>query len=202
MLFTRPSYSTEQMVKDKISIKELIEFERFCRDNAQWEEMRKCFSPDSIVRISWFTGTGDSFVDASIKMDSYAPHKLYNTIIELNNNKAVAATMATIQIRANIDGCIVELQSDLKLLYRLQKASGVWSIVAMEGIYEKDSLQTCSGGNFSISAHEISEYRTSYAYLSYFLKRNGFEINMDLPGIDIPESVQRIYKESEDWLHE
>lgn len=58
MLFTRPVRNTVQMIKDKFKIKELIEFERFCRDNAQCHEIHKCFTLDSRVTISWFTGTG------------------------------------------------------------------------------------------------------------------------------------------------
>lgn len=179
MLFTRPVRNTDQLLKDKFSIKELIEFERFCRDNALWDEMRKCFAPDSTVKISWFTGTGAEFVDASIKMDSHAPHKLYNTVIQLNNDRAVAATMATIQTSADIDGCTVELQSDLKLLYRLQVINTSWHIVFMEGIYEKDALLPSSGEYFSIARNELDEYRPSYANLSYLLKMSGFEVNMD-----------------------
>ena len=202
MLFTRPVRNTDQILKDKFCIKELIEFERFCRDNALWDEMRRCFAPDSTVRISWFTGTGAAFVDASIKMDSRAPHKLYNTVIQLNNERAVAATMATIQTRADIDGCTVELQSDLKLLYRLQVMNESWHIVFMEGIYEKDALLPSSGGHFSIAGNELDEYRPSYANLSYLLKMSGFEVNMGLPGIDRPDSVQHIYNEAEHWLYE
>lgn len=48
---TRTYGSSMSEVKDKFDIKELIEFERFCRDNALWDEMKQCYCKDSYVKI-------------------------------------------------------------------------------------------------------------------------------------------------------
>lgn len=201
-LLRKPSGNTLESIADKFSIKELIEFERFCRDNAQWEEMKKCFAENSTVTVSWFPGTGQEFVDASSKMESYAPHKLYDTLVWLNKDKAVAITMATIQIRQEIQGHLLELNSDVKLLYKTQKINGLWSIISMEGIYEKDSLLPVSPADgIVIPKEEIDKYRSSYANLSYALSKKGYPIDSNLPGIDKPESVVELYQESENWLN-
>lgn len=201
-LLRKPSGNTLENIADKFSIKELIEFERFCRDNAQWEEMKKCFAENSTVTVSWFNGTGQEFVDASSKMESYAPHKLYDTLVWLNKDKAVAITMATIQIRQEIQGHLLELNSDVKLLYKTQKINGLWSIISMEGIYEKDSLLPVSPADgIVIPKEEIDKYRSSYANLSYVLSKKGYPIDSNLPGIDKPETVAKLYQESEDWLN-
>lgn len=52
IFLTRPVNNTEEERNAKADILELINFERFCRDNAQWDEMRKCFAKDSFVNIS------------------------------------------------------------------------------------------------------------------------------------------------------
>lgn len=39
MFLKRPVPNTKESLVDKTNIIELIEFERFCRDNTQWEEM-------------------------------------------------------------------------------------------------------------------------------------------------------------------
>lgn len=201
-LLRKPSGNTLENIADKFSIKELIEFERFCRDNAQWEEMKKCFAENSTVTVSWFNGTGQEFVDASSKMESYAPHKLYDTLVWLNKDKAVEITMATIQIRQEIQGHLLELNSDVKLLYKTQKINGLWSIISMEGIYEKDSLLPVSPADgIVIPKEEIDKYRSSYANLSYVLSKKGYPIDSNLPGIDKPETVAKLYQESEDWLN-
>lgn len=201
-LLRKASGNTVENVFDKFNIKELIEFERFCRDNAQWEEMKKCFAENSIVTISWFKGSGHEFVEASSKMETYAPHKLFDTLIWINKDKAVSLTMATIQIRQEIDGHLLELQSDVKLLYKTQKINNEWLIISMEGIYEKDSLLPVSPADgIMIPQEEIAKYRSSYANLSYALSKNGYDIDVNLPGIDQPETVAKLYQESEDWLN-
>lgn len=201
-LLRKPSRNTLENVTDKFSIKELIEFERFCRDNAQWEEMKKCFAENSTVKVSWFNGTGQEFVDASSKMETYAPHKLLDTLVWLNNDKAIAITMATIQMRMEIQGHLLELNSDVKLLYKTQKINGLWSIISMEGIYEKDALIPVSPADgIVIPKEEIDKYRSSYANLSYALSKKGYPIDSNLPGIDKPETVAKLYQESEDWLN-
>lgn len=163
--------------------------------------MKKCFAINSTVTVSWFKGTGAEFVDASKEMKTYAPHKLYNTVVCLNNNKAVAITAATIQCRTNLNGFPVELQSDVKLMYKVQKKDSVWHIVSLDAIYVKDLLVPCYPEcNITIPIEEISEYRPSYANLSYVFSKEGYEINAELPGIDRPETVNKLYREAEEWL--
>ena len=103
----RPEGNTPEEQQDKADILELINFERYCRDNALWDEMRKCFTEDSTVSISWYEGSGDGFVTASSNMGTYAPHKIHNTLTWINGDRAVTVMMATIQMRRVID--LIEL---------------------------------------------------------------------------------------------
>ena len=52
MLFTRNKPYTNETLLAKENILELIQFERFCRDNALWESMETCFANDSYINIS------------------------------------------------------------------------------------------------------------------------------------------------------
>jgi len=202
-LLKKPTPNSEQNINDKFSVKELIEFERFCRDNAQWDEMKKCFADDSRVTISWFQGTGKEFVDASSKMKTYAPHKIFNTIVWLKSDKAVSLTMVTIQARGAINGHVLELNSDAKLIYRTQKIDGVWQIISMDGIYEKDALVPVSpNSEICIPKEEIAKFRPSYAHLTYMLNKGGYAINSNLPGIDKPELVDELYEAADQWLNQ
>ena len=200
-LLKKPGINTVQDQLDKFNIKELIEFERFCRDNAQWDEMKKCYADHSTVNISWFKGSGHGFVDASSKMKGYAPHKLYDTLIWLNGEKAIAITMATIQMKFNIDGGLLELQAESKLIFRTQKVNKEWIIVCFESIYEKDALiPVTPNSSINIPAEDIIKYRSSYANMSYALGKTGHNVDQNLPGIDKPESVAQLYNETESWL--
>ncbi|MCC0670048.1 hypothetical protein [Clostridioides sp. ZZV14-6153] len=201
MLLKRLENNSIQDIIDKNSVKELIEFERFCRDNALWDEMKKCFAKDSTVSISWYQGSGEGFVEESSKMKSYALHKVYNTVVWINNNKAVSITMAAIHIRNEIDGNLVELQSDVKLVYKTQKIDDMWYIVSMDAIYEKDILlPVYQNSDVKVSKSEIKNYRPTYANLSYMLSKDGYKINQELPGIDRKEMVDKLYEDAERWL--
>ncbi|MFE7083636.1 bile acid 7-alpha dehydratase [Priestia megaterium] len=205
MLLKKANQNSDKQLIEKLNVKELIEFERFCRDNAQWKEMKTCFTADSTIKISWFRGTGEEFVNASSQMKSYAPQKLYNTLVWLNenNDKAVAITMASIQMRTTIDDHPLEVTSDVKLFYRTKKINNVWYVYSMEGIYEKDTLIPVYPNNhISLPVKEISKYRPIYANLSYILAKEGYEIDNELPGIDKPELVNEIYEEAEKWLNQ
>ena len=136
----RPSANTEEERNAKTDILELINFERFCRDNAMWDEMRKCFSPDSYVNISWYSGSGDGFVTASSKSPVHAPHTIHNSLTWVNGDKAVTIMMATISNRRMLEGVECELTQDTKLLFSTKRIDGQWYISGFESIYEQDRL--------------------------------------------------------------
>lgn len=200
----KPAPNTPQNIIDKADIKELLEFERFSRDNALWDEMKKCYAEYSYVNISWYQGTGHGFVDASAALKGFPSfHKIYNTEIWLNGNKAVAIMMANVQMRSKIDEYPIDILSDAKLIFRTQKIDGQWYIVSFESIYEKDALVlTYPNSNIHIDANEISKYRASYASMIYLMTRNGMKVNENLPGIDRPDLVEKLYKETNEWLEQ
>ena len=198
---TRPYVNTEEERNAKEDILELINFERFCRDNAQWDEMRKCFAKDSYVNISWYQGSGDGFVTASSKSSMYAPHKIHNSLTWINGNKAVTIMMATIQNRRTIKGVECELSTDSQLLFSTQKIEGQWYIVRFESIYEQDRLiPVLPNATLSMDKSELARYRQSYACMSYCMEMSGIEANQNLAGIDRPETVKKIYSELKKWL--
>ena len=202
-MLNRPMNNSAQNMADKFNIKELIEFERFCRDNTLWNEMKNCYSTNSTVNISWYQGSGHGFVDASSKLKITGTHKIYNTLVWLNGNKAFALTMATVEIRESLDGTLVTILSDTKLVYRLQKINGNWYITAFESIYEKDSIvPVYPDKNLDIDASKFSGYRSSYAAMCYINDFKGLKINKELPGVDKPELIASLYEAAEKWLKE
>ncbi len=202
-MLSRPMNNSAQDMSDKFSVKELIEFERFCRDNALWDEMKKCYAPDATVDISWYQGSGYGFVDASGKTSIAATHKIYNTLIWLNDDKAFALTMATVEIRRPLDGATVSIFTDTKLCYRLVKTAGIWHITNFASIYEKDSIvPVYPNKDIHIDVSELCGYRSSYAGMCYMNYLDGRPSNEDLPGIDRPKLVEELYKDAGKWLKE
>lgn len=203
IFLTRPVINTEEERNAKAEILELINFERFCRDNAQWDEMRKCFAKDSFVNISWYQGDGDGFVTASSKSPTYAPHKIHNSLTWLNGDRAVTIMMATIQNRRTIKGVACELSTDTQLLFSTQKIDGQWYIVRFESIYEQDRLiPVLPDATLSMDSAALAKYRQSYACMSFCMEQSGVGANQELAGRDRPETVEKIYTDLKKWLEE
>lgn len=201
MFIKRPIVNSKEEREAKQDIKELLEFERFSRDNAQWAEMRKCFTKDSYVNVSWFQGTGDEFVTASERMNSYAPHKVYNTHIWVNRDRAVAIMMATLQLRRVINNIEYVVDSDIKIVTGVVKQEGQWYIDRFECIYDKDEIRTVVPTEVeTVSRVELSQYRESYACLSYITEKTGMKISQDMIGRDRPEMVEKLYQSFDNWL--
>lgn len=203
MFMKRPHTNTEAERSAKFDIQELIAFERFCRDNGQWEEMKKCYLDDSFVDISWFKGTGDEFVTASQKIRGYSPHKIHNILTYVNEDRAVSIMIVTLQVRLPVNGVICEVNSDTKLLFKTQKKDGQWYIKGFTFIYDKDSMMPVIPSNeVTFPASALDGLRESYACLAYTGISSGRSINNELPGRDRPDLVEEIYKELENWLYE
>ena len=200
---TRPVVNTEEERNEKADILELITFERFCRDNAQWDEMRKCFAEDSYVNISWYHGSGDGFVTASSKMPTYAPHKINSSLTWLNGDRAVTIMNATILMRREVEGVLCELSSDTQLLFSTQKIDGQWYIVRFESIYGQDRLvPVLPDATLTMESKVLAGYRQSYACMCYSMDQSGLDINQKLAGRDRPETVEKIYADLAKWLDE
>lgn len=191
-------------VVDKFNIRELIEFERYCRDYKLWPELRSCYHDDAKIIVSWMTGTPDEFVAGSTRMNaSKAPakHKVFDTVVWKNGNRAVAECITAIQIRCPLDGDTVDMSTHTRLHYRLEKREGVWKILHMEPIYEKDTLQSIyTDGTFHADREELAKYRPSYANMMLRQVHYGLHPNGELAGEDRPESVEAIYEESSRFL--
>ena len=111
---------------DITAITQLILRERESRDLALWERMRTCFWPDSLVRVSWFRGTGPDFVTGSIDMFRRgvpAKHRLGPILVTLIGTRAVATLSGIIDLPVNIHGVAGTLSTHARLLYRAEKRS-------------------------------------------------------------------------------
>ena len=203
VFLTRPKTATEEERNAKADILELINFERFCRDNAQWDEMRKCFAKDSFVNISWYKGDGDGFVTASAASPIYAPHKIHNSLTWVNGDRAVTVMMATIQNRRTIEGVECELSEDTQLLFSTRKIDGQWYIVRFESIYEQDRMiPVLPDATLSLDRSVLDGFRQSYACMSYCMEMSGGGANQELAGRDRPETVEKTYDDLRKWLEE
>ena len=190
---------------DITAISQLVLRERESRDMARWDTMRECFHPDSIVKISWFNGSGPEFVEGSIDMAKrgmYAKHRLGPVLVTLAGNRALASLSGIIDIPRVIDGVDMVLSAYGRFIYRAEKRDEVWRIFSFECIYMRDELApSIMGQTVNIDPGEMAGFRPSYRNLAWCLMKTGYEVDQNLPGEDRPETVDKIMQEVTAWLN-
>lgn len=192
-------------VMDRMKIRELMEYERYCRDNGLYDEAASCYSDDAQIHVSWFNGPASEYWEKTKQAHgSGSKHKIFSTAVFINGNKAVAETQVMmLSPRINIQGCDMDMQSQARIFARLIKRDDEWKILYGDCIYERDELiPSTPGTKVPDLAPLVKDYRESYRNLSYVLSLQGLTSGQDLPGDDKPETVQKLYDETSRWMFE
>jgi len=188
---------------DISAITQLILRERESRDLGHWERMAECFWPDSLVRVSWFRGNGADFVSGSIEMARRgvpAKHRLAPILVTLFGHRAVASLTAIIDLPVKMKGVDATLSTHSRFLYRADKREGRWRIIGFDAIYMRDELTpTIPGQVIAIDLRDVQAFRPTYRLLSYYLKSQGYEIDLELAGDDRPDPVEALNRQIFTW---
>ncbi|WP_405771853.1 nuclear transport factor 2 family protein [Streptomyces sp. NBC_00080] len=192
------------MTQDVTAVAQLVLHERQGRDRGWWDAMRQCYTPDSVVRISWFRGSGPEFVNQSERMadrGDRAVHRLGPPVVDVYGERAIVELPAVIEVATELDGVEVVLASCTRVLYRAAKIDGDWKIVSVDPVYERDSLTPAvPGTEIRLDTNEVRKYRTPYRFLTYVLQHRGYGIADDLYGDDRPDEVAQLYRDARGWL--
>lgn len=137
--------SAVEMTSAVEEVTQLVLRERQCRDRGWWEEMADCFAADSVVDMSWFTGSGPEFVRESKRMagggwGGHSVHRLSPPAVRVEGDRALAELPLAIEFRIGIGGTEADLTSYARSQYRAQRAGGRWRIARITSIYERDTL--------------------------------------------------------------
>jgi hypothetical protein len=188
---------------DITAVTQLILRERESRDLGRWQQMRDCSWPDSLIRVSWFQGNGAYFVTGSMSMARRglpAKRRLAPILVTVSGSRAVASLAAIIDLPVKLEGVEATLSTQSRFLYRTEKRGGCWRIVGFDAVYIRDELTSAiSGQSVSIDPKEVKSYRPSYGMLSYYLNRQGFSVDPNLPGEDRPDLVAALNLEIYSW---
>jgi hypothetical protein len=188
---------------DVSAITQLILRERESRDLGLWERMRTCFWPDSLVRVSWFRGNGADFVTGSIDMvrrGVAAEHRLAPILVTLNANRAVATLSAIIDLPAKLKGVEGTLSTHSRFVYRAEKRGDRWGIIGFDAVYVRDEFTpSVPGQSVTIEPKELESFRPTYRLLAYYLKSQGYAIDLALAGDDRQDLVQALNHEVFTW---
>ncbi|WP_113700021.1 nuclear transport factor 2 family protein [Nonomuraea lactucae] len=188
-------------------VAQLVLRERQSRDRGWYDDMADCFADDAFVEMSWFSGTGADFVEATRAMagrGDLAVHRLSPPAVRLHGNRALLELPLVIERRIDVDGVEADIASACRSQYRARRGpDGRWRIVRVTSIYEKDTLSaTIPGARLDVDPEILATYRPSYRFLAWDLNRKGYDVGNDHLGDDRPDAVQRQYADEFAWLHE
>lgn len=132
-----------------------------------------------------------------------AVHRLGPPTVHVAGDRALAELPLIIEWRIDVNGVEADLASSCRSQYRARReADGVWRIVAITSIYEKDTLTpVLPGTTLHLDTAELAAYRPSYRFLSWFLNRQGYPLTGDDLGDDQPGHVAEQYRREFAWLH-
>lgn len=200
-----PFQQDDASVLERAKIRELLEYERYCRDYGLFDEAAACYSDDAQIHVSWFNGPAKDYWEQTKRATGAGSrHKIFSTAVFLRGEKA-AAEMQVMMLspRIKIEGCELDMISYARIIAQLVKQDGIWKIQYGDCVYERDQLLPAAPGQAVPPLPETAmQYRESYRNLCYVLSMQGIASGQDLPGDDQPETVQELYRKITKWILE
>ncbi|MGY0499275.1 nuclear transport factor 2 family protein [Nocardia sp. FBN12] len=204
--FDPPISQPDTRRSDEAAVIEVVLRERAARDTAQWDQMRSAFAADSQVSLTWFTGTGPEFVDASKDMydrGSRGFHMIGAPSVEIVGDRALAHEGVTVYARGTLADVELDIASHGRLYQRLIKADGQWRITDLTMLYYKDVVSPVNPAADTSALADIGfPVDRPYKYLAALLDAVGYTVGPDLPGPDRPELAAQYIAAHRTWLHE
>ncbi len=194
---------SQDLVAEKIAIREVVENWVLWRDSADWERFATVWHPEGWMTATWFQGPARDFIKVS--RDGFEKgvnilHFLGGWTCEISGNRAISQVKMTIHQRAPLDGVAVDVACIGRFYDFFEKRDGRWAIVRRQPIYEKDRLDPVDpNSTVKLDAELMSRFPEGYRHLGYLQAKNGFKVKQGLPGLRGPE-VERLYAEGKDWL--
>jgi len=164
---------------EAFTVAQVVLHERQGRDRGWWEQMGKCFWPDSTVRLSWYDGDGPGFVAGSETLAQaglVTTHQMFSPVVHVHGDKAHVEAPTTVRAAVVVDAVRGDVLSHTRLNYRLERRDGEWRILS------------------------LARFRASYAILAWDAWRSGRSVSDHLLGDDRPEPVAAFYAELRKWL--
>jgi SnoaL-like domain len=192
----------ESAWSDVAAIQDLVCRERHWRDREDWDAMRSAYTDDARVRVTWFEGPIDDYIEGSRNpawdASSLSRHRLSPVVVTVHGDRALAETPALVELRLQVDGVLADAVVSVRLLSRVARTPQGWKLASMDAIYEKDVMRPVyPADRLAVSAADTAPYRRSYQFLAYGAR--GY-LPDDIPGDDRPELVAALYDDAGRWL--
>jgi hypothetical protein len=191
-----------QSATEVVEVTQVIVRERQARDRGWWSQLPGFYHPEARIQTSWFKGTIPEYIERSREMAVKDPsgHRLGQPVVKVNGDRAVGEVPMTIEFRGQLRGVEVDVTVYIRFLHRLERRDGQWRLLGSQAVFERDTLvPSVPGAVINISPDEISGFRPSYRMLSLWLTEKGHRVGSDRYGIDRPDEVEALYRDTYGW---
>jgi len=192
----------DELTRDKLTIRELVENWAVWRDARLWDRFRTVWHDDGRMMATWFQGSCDEFI--AVSQQGYARgvrilHFLGGSSIDVAATRAIAQTKMTIAQRAEVEGVLCDVVCTGRFYDFFEKRDR-WGLVLRQPIYEKDRLDPVDPAAAPrLDKDLLARFPEGYRHLAYLQTRIGYTVKRDMPGLDGPE-VEALYARGEKWL--
>lgn len=194
---------SEDLIKDKLEIREVIENWVIYRDSGDWERFASVWHSDAWMTATWFQGPAAEFIRASKKAFDEGVHILHQLggfSCQIVGNRAVSQTKMAILQRGTVDGVLCDVTCWGRFYDFLEKREGRWAIVRRQPIYEKDRLDLVDpSASLALDEGLLNSFPQGYRHLAYLQTKLGFTVRRDLPELR-GSAVEKLYAEGVAWL--
>jgi hypothetical protein len=179
--------------------------ERLARDTNDWETLQNVFWAGARVRVTWFDGPIEQFVESSRASVRPGSIRGFHTIdpvrAEVAGDRAIVESRGRILLRPTVEGVECDLTSWCRFVSGFERRNGEWRMAFFDNIYVKDTIVPTQPG-LAVEADQgiLARSRPSYRWLSYTNERRGIPVPDDLPGDDREDLVEDFWREVRAWL--
>jgi len=188
---------------DIAAIRQLIENWVLYRDARLWDRFRAVWHDGGRMMATWFQGDFEEFIRANDEGWSRGIrilHFLGGIAIETENTRAIAQTKMTISQRAPVENIICDVVCIGRFYDFFEKRGNRWGLVLRQPIYEKDRLDPVDpAAKIKLDQTLLETFPEGYRHLAYLQTRAGYQVKLDMPGIEGPE-LDALYSRGARWL--
>lgn len=193
----------DDMMQDRLAIRELVENWAVWRDAGDWERFRTVWHDDGVMMATWVQGTADEFIAASRagwEKGVSILHFLGGHSADVHGNRAIAQTKMTISQRTTVHDVACDVVCTGRFYDFLEKRQGRWGVVLRQPIYEKDRIDPLTPGTaIPLEPELLARFPVGYRHLAYIQSKIGYPVKPDMPGLTGPE-VEALYARGRAWL--
>lgn len=189
---------------DETEIRRLIESWAIWRDTGDFDRLATTWHEDGRMVTTGGETSAAQFISNARRgwaagLD--VVHAIGGMSIDVEKDRAIAQSRATISQRASLDGIVCDVDCRSRFIDLLERRNGRWGFVLRHPTYDRDSISTVDGSPLpALDQDRLNRFPVGYRHLAYLQSSQGMPIQDGLPGRNGP-AMEALWARAQAWLH-